>query len=448
MTDCEGLVVNTVDGGSGSQTATLEPEIRPGQRPELSTEQVQARTIKVLASAQILGGVGVAAGAAVGALLAADLASDSLAGLAASASAVGAAVIAIPVSRIMNEHGRRPGLMFAYTMAILGAILVVTGAIIEFFPLALLGLLFCGSGNAATLQSRYAATDLAPAERRGRALATVVWATTLGSVLGPNLAAPLGRMAERISVPELAGPYLLSMVVWVLAMLMVFTFMRPDPLLTARALSLKAGTIQGPRKSVMESFDIIVAIPAARVGLAAMMIGQAVMTAVMSMTPVHLKHSGEGLRVVGLVISIHIAGMYAFSPLVGMLVDRVGRRFVIGLGGVILLASFLVSGTASGNEVAQLSVGLMLLGLGWSCTLIAGSTLLSESVLLDVRPSVQGAADLLMGMSGATAGLLAGVIVGVGSYALLTIITTFLVTPMLIATFRNAMAIRGERHAA
>jgi MFS family permease len=255
-------------------------------------------------------------------------------------------------------------------------------------------------------------------------------------------------MAERISVPELAGPYLLSMVVWVLAMLMVFTFMRPDPLLTARALSLKAGTIQGPRKSVMESFDIIVAIPAARVGLAAMMIGQAVMTAVMSMTPVHLKHSGEGLRVVGLVISIHIAGMYAFSPLVGMLVDRVGRRFVIGLGGTILLASFLVSGTASGNEVAQLSVGLMLLGLGWSCTLIAGSTLLSESVLLDVRPSVQGAADLLMGMSGATAGLLAGVIVGVGSYALLTIITTFLVTPMLIATARNAMAIRSAGHAA
>jgi MFS family permease len=414
-----------------------------GTPPELSTEQVQARTIKVLASAQILGGVGVAAGAAVGALLAADLTSDSLAGLAASASAVGAAVVAIPVSRIMNDRGRRPGLLFAYLTAIIGAVLVVTGAITEFFPLALFGLLLCGSGNAATLQSRYAATDLAPAERRGRALATVVWATTLGSVLGPNLASPLGRIAERINVPELAGPYLLSIIVWMLAMVMIATFMRPDPLLTARALSLKAGTVQAPRKSVMESLDLIVAVPAARVGLAAMMIGQAVMTAVMSMTPVHLKHSGEGLRVVGLVISIHIAGMYAFSPLVGMLVDRVGRRFVIGIGGAILLASFLISGTAAGSEVPQLSLGLLLLGLGWSCTLIAGSTLLSESVSLDVRPSVQGAADLLMGMSGAVAGLLAGVIVGVGSYALLTIITTFLVVPMLIATARNASAMRA-----
>jgi MFS family permease len=132
--------------------------------------------------------------------------------------------------------------------------------------------------------------------------------------------------------------------------------------------------------------------------------------------------------------------MYAFSPLVGALVDRVGRRFVIGLGGLILLSSFIVSGTASGNEAAQLSIGLALLGLGWSCTMIAGSTLLSESVAIEVRPSVQGAADLLMGMSGATAGLLAGVIVGVGSYALLTVITTCLVIPMLIATVRNARA--------
>jgi len=405
----------------------------------VNVEAVQARTIKVLASAQVLGGVGVAAGAAVGALLAADLASDTYSGLSSSASAVGAAVIAIPVSRIMNNHGRRPGLIFAYIVALIGASIVVTGTVLGFFPLALFGLLLTGSGNAATLQSRYAATDLAPAERRGRALSTVVWATTFGSVLGPNLASPLGNLAERIDIPELAGPYLLSIVVYVLAMLLVGAFMRPDPLLTARELHLRSGAAaMPPRRSVMESLVIIVALPAARVGLAAMMIGQAAMTAVMSMTPVHLKHAGEGLKVVGLVISIHIAGMYAFSPLVGILVDRIGRRFVIGLGGLILLASFVVSGTASGNEKFQLAIGLALLGLGWSCTMIAGSTLLSESTPLGERPSVQGAADLLMGMSGATAGLLAGVIVGVGSYALLTVITTCLVVPMLIATIRNA----------
>ncbi len=423
--------------------ATGELMSDPAAAVEISAEQVQARTIKVLASAQILGGIGFAAGAAVGALLAADLTSDSFAGLAASSTAVGAAIAAVPVSRIMNDRGRRPGLMFAYGAAIVGALMVVLGAILAFFPVVLFGLVMCGAGNAATLQSRYAATDLAAAARRGRALATVVWATTIGSVLGPNLASPLGRLGERIDVPELAGPYLLSVVVWTCAMLLIGIFMRPDPLLTARALQLKAGAAQAARKSVMEALDLIVAVPAARVGLAAMMIGQAVMTAVMSMTPVHLKHGGEGLRVVGLVISIHIAGMYAFSPVVGMLVDRVGRRFVIGLGGAILLGAFIFAGFAEGNQVPQLSVGLFLLGLGWSCTLIAGSTLLSESMSLDVRPSVQGAADLLMGLSGATAALIAGVIVGVGTYALLNVITTLLILPLLIATARNAMASRA-----
>jgi MFS family permease len=403
-----------------------------GEAAETYQAQVQQRTIRVLATAQVLGGVAVATGAAVGALLAADLASDSFSGIASSASAVGAAMIAIPVSRIMNLRGRRLGLVFAYFVALLGATLVVTGAILKFFPLALLGMLAFGGGNAATLQSRYAATDLAPPERRGRALATVVWATTLGSVLGPNLASPLGDLAERINVPELAGPYLLSMVVYVVAMVFVSTMLRPDPLLTARELHVGAAAhAQAPRRSLMEALDAIVAVPAARIGLAAMMIGQAVMTAVMSMTPVHLKHAGESLRVVGFVISIHIAGMYAFSPLVGMATDRIGRRFVIGAGAIILLSSFLVAGTADGDQSLQLAVGLALLGLGWSCTLIAGSTLLSESMPIESRPSIQGTADLLMGISGASAGLVAGLVVGLGSYALLTVLATFLVLPLL-----------------
>ncbi|MEZ4625804.1 MAG: hypothetical protein R2843_13640 [Thermomicrobiales bacterium] len=250
-------------------------------------------------------------------------------------------------------------------------------------------------GNAATLQSRYATTVSLPEERRGRALATVVWATTLGSVLGPNLASPLGRLAERINMPELAGPYLLSIVVWMLAMLLVSTFMRPDPLLTARAITHREGHTLS-RKSVMETLQSVIlrARRSCRIG-----------------GDDDRQSRDDGGR------DEHDAGSpqarrrgplrvgrprhqhphrpcTPFSPIVGILVDRIGRRFVIGLGGVILLASFLFAGTAAGNQVPQLSIGLMLLGLGWSCTLIAGSTLLSESMSLDVRPSVQGTADL------------------------------------------------------
>jgi MFS family permease len=406
----------------------------------LSTAAIQRRVVKVLAAAQIFGGIGAAAGAAVGALLAAELATESLSGLSSTASVIGTAFIAIPVSRVMDDRGRRPGLQLAYAIGTFGAVLVVVAAIVDFFPLALLGLFLTGGGYTAGLQSRYAAADLASPDRRGRDLSTVVWATTIGSVLGPNLADPMGDLAERMSIPSLAGPYLLTVLVFIVAGMMVSVFLRPDPLLVARAAEgLAAGTAVGTarkRKPLREAYAYIRGIPAASLGLLAMAIGQSVMVAVMSMTPVHLKHGDADLRIIGFVISGHITGMYIASPLVGWASDRFGRRPIIILGGAILLTSFMIAGTASGHESLQLGIGLFLLGLGWSCTLIAGSTLLTESLPLAERPSIQGAADLIMGISGATAGLTAGLIVGLGSYALLNVVTILLVVPLIALAVR------------
>jgi MFS family permease len=397
---------------------------------------IQRRVVLVLAAAQIFGGVGTAAGAAVGALLAADLSSDAFSGLASAASVVGAALIAIPVSRVMDVRGRRPGLLLAYAIGIIGALTIVIGASLHFFPLALLGLIATGGGTTATLQSRYAATDLATPERRGRSLSTVIWATTLGSVLGPNLADPMGRFAESIGIPRLAGPYLLTVSVFVLAAVVVGALLRPDPLHVARELHL--GTTGRPRtpvqRSMRSALTIISASPGARNALASIVFGHAVMVAVMSMTPVHLRHADAGLRIIGIVISLHIAGMYALSPLVGTAVDRVGRRPVIVFGSMILLASFVIAGTASGHEAPQLAIGLYLLGLGWSCTMIAGSTLLTDSVAIEQLPNVQGTADVLMGFGGASAGLLAGLVVALGSYAILAMASACLILVLLFTT--------------
>jgi MFS family permease len=340
----------------------------------------------------------------------------------------------------MNAQGRRPGLLLAYAIGILGAVLVVAGAALDFFPLALLGLFATGGGYAAGLQSRYAAADLASPHRRGRDLSTVVWATTIGSVLGPNLADPMGNLAERIGIPDLAGPYLLTVVVFTIAAALVGLLLKPDPLLTARAIHNEAtGQVAGTRpkdRTVRDSMALIATIPPATLGLLSMIVGQAVMVAVMAMTPVHLKHGDADLRVIGFVISGHITGMYIASPLVGMLSDRVGRRPVIIAGGVILLAAFMIAGTASGHESLQLGVGLFLLGLGWSCTLISGSTLLTESIPADERPTIQGTADLVMGISGASAGLMAGLVVGLGSYALLNVLAVLLVVPLIALAVR------------
>ncbi|MCO5223541.1 MAG: MFS transporter [Thermomicrobiales bacterium] len=429
--------MTAIDHSPTVSTVTVDPTETE------AIQSIQRRLVNVMAGAQMLGGVGVATGATVGALLAADLSNESVSGLSATASVVGAALAAIPISRVMNVRGRRAGLMVGYGIGVGGALTVIIGASLGLFPLALLGLVGIGAGTAAGLQSRYAATDLATPQHRGRALSTVVWATTVGSVLGPNLSSPMGRVAETIGIPKLTGPYLLTMVALLTALLVIWLFLRPDPLLTARELRVTDGAATAVpilQRSIKESLSFIRSIPAAAVGLAAMCIGQAVMSAVMSMTPIHLKHGDADLRIIGFVISGHIAGMYAASPLVGMASDRFGRRPVILAGCAILLASFVVAGTAGEHGRWQLGAGLFLLGLGWSCTLIAGSTLLTESIPLDARPTTQGAADLTMGMSGAAGALLAGLIVAFGSYGLLNLLAALLVIPLAAAVLRRAVA--------
>ncbi len=402
----------------------------------------QRRVIRVLAASQVLGGIGTAAAVAVGALLAADLASESLSGLSSAASVIGSALIAIPVSRIMQRQGRRPGLMFAYLVGLGGAIVVVIAAMLNLFPLALLGLVATGGGTTAGLQSRYAATDLALPSHRGRSLAVVVWATTVGSILGPNLAAPMGALASSIGIPRLAGPYLLTTVVYTCAAAIISVLLRPDPLLTARgplttpSLAGSAPFTPSRAGSVRNALNTIRTSSAAVLGLASVVIGHAVMVAIMSMTPVHLQNEGASLEIVGIIISAHITGMYIASPLVGAATDRYGRQPVIVAGGGLLLAACAFAGTATGHAHTQLGIGLSLLGLGWSCTLIAGSTLVTESVPVEERPNVQGATDLLMGIAGASAGLLSGLVVGFGSYALLAVIAACLVAPLVLRAVR------------
>lgn len=418
------------------------------ESPLPNQSALQQRTVYVLALAQVLGGVGVAAGVAVGALLAAELGAESLSGLATTGSVVGAALIAIPVSRLMDARGRRPGLLLAYGVGIAGSLVVVLAAVLQLFPLALVGLVMTGGGTAAGLQSRYAAADLASSERRSRSLATVVWATTIGSVLGPNLAQPMGDLASALRIPQLAGPYLLSAVVFAGASLVLAVFLRPDPLLAARLLA--GGQSRPPtrsRRSFSAVLAQIVSTRQALVGLAAIAIGHATMVGVMSMTPIHLRHGDASLRVIGLVISVHITGMYIASPIVGLLADKFGRYAVIIGGGAILLLALAVAGTAGGHQTTPLTAGLFLLGIGWSCTLISGSTLLSESVPLNDRPEVQGTADFVMGLAGAGAGALSGVAVAVASYAVLNVIGGLLVSLLIAMVIRARVSGQIENHA-
>jgi MFS family permease len=415
-----------------------------GKRPE----RVQQRTVRVLAGSQVLGGVGVSVGIAIASLLAADLTgSDNLSGLASTAQVLGSAVASVPVSRIMAARGRRLGLVTGYLTGAAGAIVTVTAASMGAFWLLLPGMFLFGAATTSNLQARYAAADLATPQRRGRAIATVIWATTIGAVAGPNLAEPAGRLASAAGLPALAGPFAWSALAFVLAAAVVYGLLRPDPLLTAR--SAAGQSVPRPaaerRSSVRGSLAVIGRHPRATLGLAALAVAQAVMVAVMVMTPVHMHHDGAQLRLVGLVISVHIAGMYALSPLVGALADLLGRVQVLLAGQAILLVAFLLAGTAAAGQGPQLAAGLFLLGLGWSAGLVTGSAMLTESVPEGERPGVQGAADLVMGLSGAACGALAGVVVQGAGYGMLNASAAVLVAGL--AGFAAHTARRARRTA-
>ncbi|MDX2405749.1 MFS transporter [Streptomyces microflavus] len=399
---------------------------------------LQRRTSAVLVVSQILGGLGVAIGIALAPMLATEVTgSEALSGLAPTASVAGTALLSLPLAALMTSRGRRPGLVLAYLIGALGGALVVLGTVVRSFPLLLLGMAAFGAGSSANLQARFAAADLVGPERRGRAISTVIWATTIGSVVGPNIAAPAGRVFRGTPVPESAGPYLWSAAAFLLAGVVVAVLLRPDPLLTARALAPQSP--QGERKrSLRAGVAAVRESPMAKLALVAVTVSHTAMVSIMVMTPVHLGGHGADLQLIGLVISGHIAGMYAFSPVMGWLADRFGRLSVIGLAVGLLSTAALLAGTA-GPRHGQTALGLFVLGLGWSAGMIAGSALLTDSVQQEARAAVQGLSDLTMNAAAGIGGASAGVIVAQWGYGPLNAIGAALLLPVAALALRRSM---------
>ena len=386
-----------------------------------SNTALQEKTVKVLATAQVLNGVGVAGTVAAGSLLVASITnSETLAGLAQTSSVLGAAALALPLARLTSRGGRRLALSVGLIAGVIGSLLAIFGGSRENIYLMLTGTFLVGAASAAGYQARFAAIDLATNEKRAKQLSFVVWGSTIGAVTGPNLMEPSGNLAESVGLPRLTGPYLISAVTLALAVLVIQLFLRPDPYLTA---AKDSGAATLPRVKTTVALKHIRSNARASFAIASIAIGHIAMVAVMVMTPVHMAHVDVTLTIIGLVISVHVLGMYAFSPLVGALTDRLGRLRVIQIGVVILVSSALISGFARADDAITLGIGLFLLGLGWSCTLIAGSALLTESVSPEFKSASQGASDLVMNLSGASGGAIAGVVIATLSYGWLCLLS-------------------------
>jgi len=408
--------------------------------------QLYRRTLIIVVLSQIFGGAGLAAGVTVGALLAQDmLGTDAYSGVPVALLTLGSAGAAYLIGRVSQNFGRRIGLAGGFLTGGISALGVVLAAVTDNVWLLFFSLLFYGAGTASNLQARYAGTDLASAKQRGKAISIALVSTTLGAVAGPNLVGVMGNFAVSIGVPSLAGPFILGAAAFITAGLILIVFMRPDPLMVSKALEIeeRVDSVTTPTPTNVKNNRGII------IGGSVMVLTQMVMVAIMTMTPIHMGHHGHGLDAIGLVIGIHIGAMYLPSLVTGVLVDKVGRTAMASAAGVTLLLAGIIAATASGDNLFVLILALALLGLGWNFGLISGTATIVDATTPSTRAKVQGSMDVMVALSGATGGIMSGMIVAQTSYAMLSIgggLLSLLLLPLIIWASRGNVAVQQEKN--
>ncbi|WP_397386784.1 MFS transporter [Paenibacillus sp. MMS20-IR301] len=399
--------------------------------------QLHKKTLAVVIASQIFGGAGLAAGITVGALLAQDMiGSDNYAGLPSALFTLGSAGTALVVGRLSQKSGRRVGLAAGFFAGGAGAFGVVLAAILNNVILLFLSLFIYGAGTATNLQARYAATDLSPPAKRAKAISMAMVFTTFGAVARPNLVNFTGRVATSLGAPALSGPFMLGAVAYTLAGLVLLIFLRPDPYLVSKAIA-EANRIKNTNGDVRSSHDMEGSVnkPGLITGATVMVLTQIVMVAIMTMTPLHMKSHGHGLGAVGMVIGIHVAAMYLPSLVTGILVDRLGRTIMAYAAGLTLLSAGLIAAYAPSDSMPLLILALALLGLGWNFGLISGTATIIDATPLHIRAKTQGTVDVLIALSGASGGVLSGLIVAHSDYSTLSLaggILSLLLIPVIL----------------
>jgi MFS family permease len=400
---------------------------------------LQQRVLRTLMTGQMLAGFGVGATFSIGALLATQLSgTEAWAGAAATFSTLGTAFWAFPLARLASARGRRVALVTGGAIAMTGSITAILSGVANSFPLLIVAFLLLGAASAISLQARFAATDLPALKTSGRDLSLVVWATTIGAVIGPNLFQPGEAIGQALHLPHLTGPFIITFTAQLAGATAFFIGLRPDPLLTARELDPNKTGLR-PKASLRAAFATLRVNAKARFSVLTIALSHMVMVGVMSMTTVHMKGMGFELVIIGLTISLHVAGMWAFSPIFGWLADKIGNLTTIVVAQIVYVISLLFTSLGDMDQLS-LSIGLLLLGLGWSASTVAGSSLLTKSLSSDEKINVQGLSDSLQSLSGAFGGAMSGVILAAIMYSGLSVVAMVPVGIILLLAWSASRA--------
>jgi MFS family permease len=389
-----------------------------------------------LFAAQVGGSTGHSIAMAVGGIMAASITgTNAWSGVPVAVGALGAALASWPLSRLMGRVGRRPGLALGYGLAVVGAALGMAGVLASHFALFLVGMTLFGVANTSNLLARYAAADVTPASQRGRAMGLIVWGSTIGSILGPNLMTPAGQVGGLLGLSPVGSAFLISVAGYGLAAILVQALLRPDPLTVARRLEgiASAGEPAAPPRRL----GAILGEPRVRIAFGSLMAGQLVMIGTTSTSPVYLHDHGHHVGVIGLAVAMHLGGMYVASPLSGWLSDRFGRGAMIAIGGVVLLLAMAIAGLVPGREGGLVMLGLFLNGVGWNFAFVAASALLTDVLSPAERTSIQGLADLVMGLLGALGSAAGGFVLGTLGFGALNALGAAIIVAGLAVGIRH-----------
>jgi len=401
----------------------------------------------ILFIAQVAGSTGHSMSLAVGGIMAAEISGSNLwSGLPVAVGALGAAAASWPLARLMARLGRRPGLALGYGIAVIGAVLSIVGVVVRDFTIFLVGMTLFGASQASNLLARYAAADMSPASERGRAMGLIVWGSTVGSVLGPNLMGLAVHVGAWLGLSAAASAFLISVASYAFAALLVQAVLRPDPMQIARRDH--EATADGRRPAVPRTPGAIFSDIRVRIAYVTLVLGQLVMIGTTSTSPVYLHDQGHSVGTIGFAVSMHLGGMYIASPLSGWVCDRIGRIPSIVAGAAGLVAAVAMAGLVPGQQSGIVAFGLFLNGIGWNLAFVAGSALLTDALAPSERASIQGFADLALGLAGALGSTLGGMILGAWGFAILNAAGALCVLGPLVAAWLVAPRAFRPEHSA
>jgi MFS family permease len=411
----------------------------------MSSPSPRTRLLATLFTAQVLGSTGHTMTLAVGGIMAAEITATNLwVGLPVAVASLGTALGSWPMSQLMARTGRRrPGLAFGYALAMLGATISMGGYGLRSFPVFLLGMVLFGAGHTSNLLARYAAVDASSGVERGRVMGFIVWGSTAGSILGPNLMGLAVEFGWRLGLSASASAFLISVVSYGLASILTHAFLRPDPLTLARQ---REGSTRGTHlEAPARALAAILSDMRVRLAIATLVVGQLVMIGTTSTSPVYLHDQGHSVGIIGIGVAMHLGGMYVSSPLSGWLSDRFGRIPVIVAGAFLLLAAVLFAGFVPGDRPGLVIAGLFLNGIGWNMAFVSGSALLTDALSTTERASIQGLADLMLGLSGALGSAAGGMILGAWGFVMLNTLGAVCVIGPLVAAWLATNAAARQR---